>query len=120
MDPYVPYVRLHELPTAEEVDLDLDDKDLARLGKEGIPDSVTGQRRGPLALDLSQLYAIRDYFSKKGRKPTDVELESLAQTWSEHCKHTIFASSMDDDVPKGLYKTFIQEATNKIRAGKGR
>ncbi|WP_243668631.1 hypothetical protein [Methanoculleus chikugoensis] len=36
-----------------------------------------------------------------GRKPTDVELESLAQTWSEHCKHTIFASAMDDDVPRG-------------------
>ncbi|HZK31155.1 MAG TPA: AIR synthase-related protein [Methanoregula sp.] len=119
MDTCIPSVRLHELPTAEAVDLDLDDKDLARLGKEGIPDSVTGQPRGPLALDLSQLYAIRTYFSIQGRKPTDVELESLAQTWSEHCKHTIFASSMDDDVPKGLYKTFIQEATNKIRREKG-
>ena len=119
MDPFVPSVRLHELPTTEAVDLDLNDKDLARLGKEGIPDSITGLPRGPLALDLSQLHAIRTYFSKKGRKPTDVELESLAQTWSEHCKHTIFASSMDDDVPKGLYKTFIQEATNKIRMEKG-
>jgi phosphoribosylformylglycinamidine synthase subunit PurSL len=119
MDPFVPYVRLHDLLTAEAVDLDLDDKDLARLGKEGIPDTLTGQRRGPLALDLHQLHAIRDYFSKKGRKPTDVELESLAQTWSEHCKHTIFASSMDDDVKKGLYKTFIQAATNKIRRDKG-
>lgn len=119
MDPFVPSVRLHELPIAEAVDLDLNDKDLARLGKEGIPDSVTGLPRGPLALDLSQLLAIHTYFSKKGRKPTDVELESLAQTWSEHCKHTIFASSMDDDVPKGLYKTFIQEATNKIRREKG-
>ena len=56
---------------------------------------------------------------KNGRKPTDVELESLAQTWSEHCKHTIFASAMDDDVPAGLYKTYIQAATNKIREEKG-
>jgi phosphoribosylformylglycinamidine synthase len=119
MDLYVPSVRLHELPTAEKVDLDLDDRDLARLGKEGILDFATGQRRGPLALDLPQLRTIREYFSKKGRNPTDVELESLAQTWSEHCKHTIFASSMDDDVPKGLYKTYIQGATNKIRAEKG-
>src|SRR5512137_352609 len=119
MDPYVPSVRLHELPTAEKVDLNLDDRDLARLGKEGIQDFVTGQRRGPLALDLPQLRTIREYFSKKGRNPTDVELESLAQTWSEHCKHTIFASPMDDDVPKGLYKTFIQGATNKIRRDKG-
>ena len=119
MAPSLPIVHLDELPVAETVDLDIDDKALARLGKEGIPDTITGQRRGPLALDLPQIHAIRDYFSHKGRKPTDVELESLAQTWSEHCKHTIFASSMDNDVPRGLYKTFIQEATNKIRREKG-
>ena len=115
----MPSVCLHELPTAETVDLDLDDRELARLGKEGIIDCLTGQRRGPLALDLAQLHAIRDYFHKQGRKPTDVELESLAQTWSEHCKHTIFASAMDDDVPGGLYKTYIQAATNTIRKEKG-
>ena len=119
MDPVVPSVSLHELPTAETVDLDLDDRELAQLGKEGIIDCLTGQRRGPLALDLAQLHAIRDYFHNQGRKPTDVELESLAQTWSEHCKHTIFASAMDDDVPGGLYKTYIQAATNTIRKEKG-
>ena len=68
---------------------------------------------------LPSFHAIRDYFDRHNRKPTDVELESLAQTWSEHCKHTIFASAMDDDVPKGLYKTCIQAATNEIRAKKG-
>lgn len=119
MDRIVPRVALHELPTAEPVDLNLDDKELARIGKEGITDPLTGQRRGPLALDLGQLHAIRDYFAAKGRNPTDVELEALAQTWSEHCKHTIFASALDEDVPKGLYKTCIQAATNKIRKEKG-
>ncbi len=119
MDPVVPLVCLHELPTAEIVDLDLDDAELTTLGKEGIRDPLTGQRRGPLALDLAQLHTIRDYFSRNGRKPTDVEIESLAQTWSEHCKHTIFASPMDDDVPDGLYKTYIQAATNAIRHEKG-
>ena len=119
MDCIVPAVRLHELLAAETVDLDVDDRELVRIGKEGIRDPLTGQRRGPLALDLAQLQAIRDYFAKAGRKPTDVELESLAQTWSEHCKHTIFASAMDDDLPAGLYKTCIQAATNTIRAEKG-
>ena len=119
MDPVVPVVHLNELTTADIVDLDLDDTELSRIGKEGIIDSSTGQRRGPLALDLSQLHAIRDYFDAEMRRPTDIELESLAQTWSEHCKHTIFASAMDDDVPRGLYKTYIQDATNKIRAEKG-
>jgi phosphoribosylformylglycinamidine synthase len=119
MDRVVPYVELHELPTAEMVDLELDDAELARIGKEGIMDPQTHQRRGPLALDLAQLHAIRDYFRTLGRKPTDLELESLAQTWSEHCKHTIFASAMDDDVPRGLYKTYIQAATNEIRLEAG-
>ena len=119
MDRVVPQVRLHELPAAGMVDLAIPDADLARIGKEGICDPQTGHRRGPLALDLAQLHAIRDYFDRHNRKPTDVELESLAQTWSEHCKHTIFASAMDDDVPKGLYKTCIQAATNEIRAKKG-
>ncbi|WP_321508039.1 AIR synthase-related protein [uncultured Methanoregula sp.] len=120
MDRIVPSVELHERLTAETVDLDLDDPDLVRLGKEGIPDPATGQRRGPLALDLAQLHAIRSYFHALNRKPTDIELEALAQTWSEHCKHTIFASAMDDDVPRGLYKTYIQGATNKIREEKGK
>jgi phosphoribosylformylglycinamidine synthase len=119
MDPVVPFVHLNEVPNAELVDLDLNDRDLLRIGKEGIVDPQTGQHRGPLALDLAQLYTIRDYFRKEGRKPTDVELESLAQTWSEHCKHTIFASAMDDDIPRGLYKTCIQAATNKIRKERG-
>jgi len=119
MDRVVPFVELHELPTAESVDLDLDDGELARIGKEGIIDPQTGQRRGPLALDLAQLHAIRDYFTAQGRKPTDLEIEALAQTWSEHCKHTIFASALDEDVPKGLYKTCIQAATNTIRAERG-
>src|SRR3989304_5733414 len=35
---------------------------------------------------------IKDYFSKLGRNPTDVELETLAQTWSEHCIHKTFKS----------------------------
>ncbi|MDD1686996.1 AIR synthase-related protein [Methanoregula sp.] len=119
MDRIVPHVELHELPTAGPVDLDLDDAELVTIGKEGILDPKTRQRRGPLALDLAQLHAIRDYFQDLGRMPTDVELESLAQTWSEHCKHTIFASALDDDVPKGLYKTFIQAATNEIREAAG-
>ncbi|MFH2105679.1 MAG: AIR synthase-related protein [Candidatus Micrarchaeota archaeon] len=115
----VPKVKLHEFPKAEEVDLEVSDEELARIGKEGIADKQTGQRRGPLALDLDYLHAIQAYFRGKGRKPTDLEVESLAQTWSEHCKHTIFAASLDKDVPDGLYKTYIKAATNKIREKKG-
>jgi len=69
---------------------------------------------------MDYLHAIKDYFKKENRIPTDIEIESIAQTWSEHCKHTIFAASMDDDIPEGLYKGLIKKATNEIRAKKGK
>ncbi len=119
----VPRVILPPPNPATAVDLDIPDDELAKLGKLGIVDHVDADgvtaRRGPLALDLPSLYAIRDYFQEEVRKPTDVELESLAQTWSEHCKHTIFASKIDE-VENGLYKTFIQGATRKVREIRGK
>lgn len=60
---------------------------------------------------------IQAHFKKLKRNPTDIELESLAQTWSEHCKHTIFADPIDD-IKDGLFKTYIKGATEKIRKQK--
>jgi phosphoribosylformylglycinamidine synthase subunit PurSL len=60
---------------------------------------------------------VQDYFKKLRRNPTDIELESIAQTWSEHCKHTIFADPMDE-IKEGLYKTYIKQATKVIRKEK--
>lgn len=118
MDLTLPKVTLMTNPQVSEVDLNVPDEELAKIGKEGIQNQ-DGTRRGPLALDLFYMQTIQKYFKKLKRNPTDIELESLAQTWSEHCKHTIFASPMDDDVPDGLYKTFIKRATEKIRKQKG-
>lgn len=47
-------------------------------------------RRHQLSLNLNELRAVRDHFVALGRDPTDVELETLAQTWSEHCVHKTF------------------------------
>jgi phosphoribosylformylglycinamidine synthase len=123
MDAVVTIVKLDEEPKAGLVDLDLPEAELAKLGKQGILDCVqkdgTEVRRGPLALDLPSLKAIKEYFGKEGRNPTDLELESIAQTWSEHCKHTIFAAEMDG-LKKGLFRGLIRAATEKVRKGKGR
>lgn len=118
----VPKVRLPPDPGVSTIDLNVSDDELIRLGRGGILDRVESGReirRGPLALDLKSLYVIRDYFKEENRSPTDVELESLAQTWSEHCKHTIFAAALDE-VEEGLYKAYIQAATKKIRASRGK
>lgn len=113
-----PKVRLKKPAPARSVNLMVSDEELTRIGKEGIlaPD---GTRRGPLALSLVELYAIRDYFKKQKRPPLDIELEALAQTWSEHCKHTIFSDPLDD-VSEGIYKRYIKGATEKIRKAKGK
>ncbi|MDP2940922.1 MAG: phosphoribosylformylglycinamidine synthase subunit PurL [Candidatus Omnitrophota bacterium] len=47
-------------------------------------------RDGQLFLNLAEMRAIKNYFKKIGRNPTDCELETIAQTWSEHCWHKTF------------------------------
>tara|TARA_R110002049_G_scaffold185580_3_gene353838 strand:+ start:78863 stop:81820 length:2958 start_codon:yes stop_codon:yes gene_type:complete len=48
-------------------------------------------RDGQLYLTLVEMQTIRDHFASIGRDPTDIELESIAQTWSEHCSHKTLA-----------------------------
>src|SRR3989344_1349102 len=117
----VPKVKLGSVrKSVDEVDLDVSDEELSRIGKEGIRiKNADGSRRGPLALSLSAMKVIRAHFKNLDRNPTDVELEALAQTWSEHCKHTIFADPLDE-VGDGIYHRYIKGATQKIRAEKGK
>ena len=98
------------------------DDDLMRISREGI-----------LSLSIEEMRAIRDFFaSDKARRartalglpenPTDVELECIAQTWSEHCKHKIFAALVhyvdeetgNEEWIDSLFKTCIKDATAKI------
>ena len=50
-----------------------------------------------LSLDPLELRVIADHYLAEGRDPTDVELETLAQTWSEHCAHKTFRASISTD-----------------------
>lgn len=102
----------------DEVDLNVSDEELEEIGTRGIQNS-DGTRRGPLGLSLDELKAIRTYFEGLGRNPADIELETFAQTWSEHCKHTIFANPIGD-LEEGLYRGFIKRATKEIRKKKGK
>ena len=60
--------------------------------------------------------AINAYFIKQGRNPTDCELETLAQTWSEHCVHKTFKGEIKfcDSIVDNLLKTYIIRATEKL------
>ena len=75
---------------------------------------------GLLSLNLAEMEAIQNYFVSLGRNPTDVELETIAQTWSEHCVHKTFrglieySAEGETELINGLLKSFIMRATQEI------
>nr|KAI5692242.1 hypothetical protein M8J77_025270 [Diaphorina citri]KAI5694448.1 hypothetical protein M8J77_010216 [Diaphorina citri] len=94
---------------AKSVKLNVSDQELEKISRDGIDGN------GTLGLSLAAIKAIKDYFKKLGRNPYDIELESLAQTWSEHCKHNIFCSPIDE-IKDGLYAHYIKRATREINS----
>lgn len=69
---------------------------------------------GGLYLDLGEMHAIRDYFEELGRDPTDLELEVLAQTWSEHCVHKTFKRPVViDGVTKSPFMQRLKETSRR-------
>ncbi len=76
-----------EFSVAVPVDSTVDVVDLSGLDDDALVDL---SRRRVLSLDLAEMRAIRAHFRSEGRPPTDAELETLAQTWSEHCVHKTF------------------------------
>lgn len=79
-----------------------------------------------LSLDRAEMRAIQAFYEELDRAPTDVELETLAQTWSEHCVHKTFRAQIDftwqdaDGNVKqqtqvdGLLKQYIRAATEAL------
>ncbi len=62
----------------------LDDEGLLKLSRDG-----------QLALNLDEMQAIQAHFREQGRDPIDIELETIAQTWSEHCSHKTLKGPID-------------------------
>ena len=116
-----PPVNIFGTPTT--IDLEVDDDSLIEISEKGL-----------LALNLEEMQTIQAHYrdpvvratrEKEGlppTAPTDVELECLAQTWSEHCKHKIFAANIhhvdtetgEDSHIDSLFKTHIMKPTFDI------
>lgn len=114
----LPFVTSQEVAEVNEYNLEVSDEELMEISRKGI-----------LALSLDEMKVIQGYFRKAtGReefglsaRPTDVELEVLAQTWSEHCKHKIFDAVIEYEDENGnkeeivsCYKSFIKKSTHEI------
>lgn len=69
-----------------------------------------------LGLSLQEMEAVQRYFKGKRRNPTDVELQTIAQTWSEHCFHKTFKGVIKFEGKEidSLLKTYIMRATMEI------
>ena len=79
--------------------------------------SLTGQ----LYMSLEEMKAVQRHFAEQGRSPTDVELETIAQTWSEHCSHKTFRGKVryrenggEVEQIDNLLKTTIAKATREL------
>jgi phosphoribosylformylglycinamidine synthase len=113
-------------PLFREVDLRVDDNALVAISTKGM-----------LALSIDEMKCIKDHFCdpstidervKHGMPTniTNVELEIVAQTWSEHCKHKIFNADIvyleNNETPvhiKSLFRSYIQKTTAMVREAKG-
>jgi len=120
--PYMPTVRVPPPGPVEHFEMDLPDEGLMEVS-----------RKRMLALDIEEMKRIREYFRSPGTvrargdvgltgKATDVELEHLGQTWSEHCKHKVFNADItyidggkEERIPEGIFKRFIKAATMALK-----
>jgi phosphoribosylformylglycinamidine synthase len=127
LQPYVPRVTIDEEPVTDEIDLNVSDEALQEISNSKV-----------LALTVDEMKVIQEYFNSEavlaerstvglGRNVTDAELECLAQTWSEHCKHKIFNSiiTYEDEndntkVIDSLFGSFIKQSTKEIRESLGK
>jgi phosphoribosylformylglycinamidine synthase len=106
--------------TVHEINLDIDDDALMQLSRDMM-----------LALEIDELHAIQGYYRREDTAawrrehglpvcPTDIEIEVLAQTWSEHCKHKIFSADIVYTGPEGartiqsLFKTYVKGTTEAV------
>lgn len=118
---------IHQSSWVERVPLDdLQEKDLESLSQRRL-----------WALNLEEMRVIQNHFRDSkvlerrrdagiGENPTDVELEMIAQTWSEHCKHKIFNANIaytdltginSESIPseiQSLFKTTISDTTQEL------
>lgn len=86
-EPPSPHTRPYELQLRDIPILDLDDEGLLQVSK-----------KMDLFLNAAEMQTIQAYFQKLGRNPRDIELETLAQTWSEHCVHKTLKSRVEMDL----------------------
>jgi len=108
-EPPSPHLKPYELQILNWPICELNDDQLTALSKEK-----------DLFLNLVEMQTIQKYYQQLGREPSDVELETIAQTWSEHCVHKTLKSSVDMSIDgeqvhfDDLLKETVFKATKQL------
>jgi phosphoribosylformylglycinamidine synthase len=108
-EPPSPHLKPYELQIVHWPIRELDDDGLIALSKAK-----------DLFLNLVEMQTIQNHYRQLGREPTDVELEAIAQTWSEHCVHKTLKSSVDMSIDgkqihfDNLLKETVFKATKEL------
>jgi len=99
----------YELDVVEVPIRDMDDAGLEELARDG-----------EMFLNVAEMRGIQEYYRRIGREPRDVELEMIAQTWSEHCVHKTFRSDVayrGTPIPGGWSGRWAFETPEALAAG---
>ncbi len=108
-EPPSSHLKPYELQIVHWPIRDLDDDGLIALSKEK-----------DLFLNLVEMQTIQKYYQQLAKEPTDIELEAIAQTWSEHCVHKTLKSSVDMSIDgkqvhfDNLLKETVFNATKEL------
>jgi len=105
-----PYVK------REDVSFSLIEVDLQNSDDDRLPRISSDLAVG---LSLEEMKVLKTHFEKLGRSPTDVELQTFGQTWSEHCFHKTFkgnvVSSDGKTIARSLFRTYIAGPVRKLK-----
>jgi len=111
-------LELQTLASGSPYDFQLQTIDLLEADDQRL---LSISREGGLSLTLIEMQTIQQHFKSLGRQPTDIELETVAQTWSEHCSHKTLAGRIEYSDENGIrhYNNMLKEtifaATTDLR-----
>jgi len=120
---YIPEVKISSDEEVKIINLNISDEELMQLSKDML-----------LSLNLEEMKAIQAHLADESvrayrkekdlpENPTDCEMEVLAQTWSEHCKHKEFSATINYENKEtgerkkinSPFKTYIRKSTEIVR-----
>ncbi len=89
---------------------------LKRIGVLDANEEARARIRREHGFTSDELKAVIEYFRREKRNPTDAEIETIAQTWSEHCGHKTFKAKINFEgrVIDNLLKSTIAKSTSEL------